>query len=53
MKKFPVHFRESLTKMAYAASATISGFREYLPESLPVSISMAAVWMAKKEETLR
>jgi hypothetical protein len=41
--KFPVNVFESRQKMAYAASATISGFREMRAASFPLSISMAAV----------
>lgn len=52
MTNWPVKVLESLQKIAYAASATISGLRECRAESLPESISMAAVRIAAANTTL-
>lgn len=51
MTNWPVKVLESLQKIAYAASATISGLRECRAESLPESISMAAVRIAAANTT--
>lgn len=47
MQKLPVKDWLGLVRMAYAASAMMAGLRLVLrPCSAPMSISMAAVWMA-------